>query len=164
LNEVSFAPVAPAKGWRCFAFSAKLTSDFGEVKHRRVMIQYEGKRTQDGCKVTRTEGTQMQPLPLRLDIWNHSPTGFEWGYGGSGPAQLSLALLVDALHDEEMAARLHQDFKWEVISRLPFEGWQMEQEVVIATARRLEEERNAACLSTRETEAGERLPPLPLEE
>ena len=31
-------------------------------------------------------------LPLRLDLANHSPTGFSWGYGGSGPAQLALAL------------------------------------------------------------------------
>lgn len=27
----------------------------------------------------------------------HSPTGFSWGYGGSGPADLARALLVDAL-------------------------------------------------------------------
>jgi hypothetical protein len=27
-------------------------------------------------------------LPMRLELANHSPTGFEWGYGGSGSAQL----------------------------------------------------------------------------
>ena len=26
------------------------------------------------------EGREMTPLPLRLDIVNHSPTGFAWGY------------------------------------------------------------------------------------
>lgn len=36
-------------------------------------------------------------LPPRTDLVNHSPTGFEWGYAGSGPAQLALALCVDAL-------------------------------------------------------------------
>lgn len=36
-------------------------------------------------------------LPVRLDVSNHSPDGFEWGYGGSGPAQLALALCIDAL-------------------------------------------------------------------
>ena len=36
-------------------------------------------------------GEKMVPLPLRLDIVNHSPTGFAWGY--SGPAQL--AILAD---------------------------------------------------------------------
>src|SRR5467141_965015 len=35
------------------------------------------------------------PLPLHLEARNHSPTGFAWGYGGSGPAQLALALLID---------------------------------------------------------------------
>jgi hypothetical protein len=49
---------------------------------------------------------------------NHSPTGFEWGYGGSGPAQLALAILADALCDDRRAARLHQAFKWKVIARL----------------------------------------------
>lgn len=34
-------------------------------------------------------------LPLRLDLYDHSPTGFEWGYSGSGPAQLALAILAD---------------------------------------------------------------------
>ena len=34
-------------------------------------------------------------LPLRLDIFSHSPSGFEWGYLGSGPAQLALAILCD---------------------------------------------------------------------
>lgn len=32
-------------------------------------------------------------LPLYLDEVNHSPTGFEWGYRGSGPAQLAYAIL-----------------------------------------------------------------------
>jgi hypothetical protein len=32
-----------------------------------------------------------------LNIRNHSPTGFEFGYAGSGPAQLALAILVDYL-------------------------------------------------------------------
>ena len=26
--------------------------------------------------------------------WNHSPDGFNWGYGGSGPAQLALAIML----------------------------------------------------------------------
>lgn len=30
-------------------------------------------------------------------ITRHSPTGMEWGYGGSGPADLARSLLIDAL-------------------------------------------------------------------
>lgn len=36
-------------------------------------------------------------LPSCSKVRNHSPAGFNWGYGGSGPAQLALALCCDAL-------------------------------------------------------------------
>ena len=61
---------------------------------------------------------QLGKLNPRLDLSNHSPAGFAWGYGGSGPAQLALALLADALGDDEAALRYHQDFKFRVIGRL----------------------------------------------
>lgn len=63
------------------------------------------------------------PLDPRLDLGNHSPSGFEWGYGGSGPAQLALALVSDHLANDEEALALYQDFKRVVVSRLPFRGW-----------------------------------------
>lgn len=84
------------------------------------MKTYNGRRDADGnCHVdiTYTNG-RTRPLPLRLDIENHSPTGFEWGYGGSGPAQLALAILADALGEDKRAARLHQSFKWKFIGAL----------------------------------------------
>ena len=49
---------------------------------------------------------------------NHSPDGFNWGYGGSGPAQLALAILLEHL-PEGKAISHYQQFKWDVISRLP---------------------------------------------
>ncbi|MCI0534446.1 MAG: DUF6166 domain-containing protein [Verrucomicrobiales bacterium] len=51
-------------------------------------------------------------LPLHLEVRVHSPTGFAWGYGGSGPAQLALALLVHATGDSETALLHYQAFKW----------------------------------------------------
>ena len=63
-----------------------------------------------------------QPLNPRLDLWNHSPTGFEWGYGGSGPAQLALALLAHVLTDDQEAVQLHQEFKRLVVAGLPYAG------------------------------------------
>lgn len=41
------------------------------------------------------DGGKSHDLPTRKEVYNHSPTGLEWGYGGSGPAQLSLAMLCD---------------------------------------------------------------------
>lgn len=62
------------------------------------------------------------PLEPSLKLYNHSPTGFNWGYGGSGPAQLALALLLDATDDAELAVRQHQDYKRDVVSGLP-DSW-----------------------------------------
>ena len=51
-------------------------------------------------------------------------TGFAWGSGGSGPAQVALAILADCTGDDELAQRLCQAFKWGVIQQLPMdEGW-----------------------------------------
>lgn len=57
-------------------------------------------------------------LPRCLHVRSHSPDGFEWGYGGSGPAQLALAILVDLLQDDKEAERHHQKFKWAFIAKL----------------------------------------------
>jgi len=83
------------------------------------MRRYEGYRTEMGPIVTANDVS----LDLRLDLLNHSPTGFEWGYGGSGPAQLALAILADHLGNDEKALELHQAFKFAVISKLPKNGW-----------------------------------------
>jgi hypothetical protein len=58
------------------------------------------------------------PLDPRFDLRYHSPDGFAWGYCGSGPAQLALALLADATGDDEIAQRYYQDFKEEVIAKI----------------------------------------------
>lgn len=65
-------------------------------------------------------------LPLHLDLRHHSPTGFAWGYCGSGPAQLALAICIDYLCDmrgdkkvaEQEALEIYMMFKDRVIARL----------------------------------------------
>lgn len=106
---------------------------------------YSGRRTPDGA-VVETAGKLLDP---RLDLWRHSPDGFEWGYGGSGPAQLALALLADVLEDDDEAIRLHQDFKWAVVAKLPHQGWRLDSDEVRATALRL-----AAGLEIKEEDRG----------
>ena len=85
------------------------------------MKVYQGIRTGTGVDVT-VDG---QPLHPRLDLWNHSPDGFEWGYRGSGPAQLALALLADCLQDDNEAIGWHQEFKNAVVAGLPLAGWSL---------------------------------------
>ncbi len=57
-------------------------------------------------------------------IETHSPTRFEWGYGGNGPAHLALSILADCV-GIETAGRYYQDFKWEIIANLPLAGWKL---------------------------------------
>jgi hypothetical protein len=66
----------------------------------------------------RIDGRRLSPVPSQ-QVWNHSPDGFNWGYAGSGPAQLALAILLAAGLDEERAVRLHQWFKADYIQHLP---------------------------------------------
>jgi hypothetical protein len=80
------------------------------------MDYYNG---QDENKVT----VNGEPLPLCTEIVNHSPTGFAWGYGGSGPSQLALAILVHHLKDKQEALRYYQDFKNEVVANLKGNDW-----------------------------------------
>jgi hypothetical protein len=69
-----------------------------------------------------------QPLDPRLDLANKSPTGFECGYGGSGPHQLALAILADFLHDDAKALSLMHEFTVDVIARLPRDReWQLSE-------------------------------------
>ena len=74
-----------------------------------------------------TDDDKMYPLSPgpSLALINHSPTGFEYGYGGSGPAQLSLAILFDFLGDGKKAIELYQDFKWDFIASAPREGFKI---------------------------------------
>lgn len=80
---------------------------------------YTGSRDQ-GIAVVLKNGLPFSPA-RSLKVRNHSPDGFNWAYCGSGPAQLSLALLLEEVSKED-AERLYQDFKFRVIARLPQEG------------------------------------------
>ena len=63
-----------------------------------------------------------EPLAKRYDLLSASPSGFETGYNGSGPAQLAIALLAHA-YDDEFACEYYQQFKGGVVSNLPEGGW-----------------------------------------
>ena len=95
------------------------------------MATYRGlpvRTTQGGFKVFKDDG----PLdPARsLKAVNHSPDGFNWGYGGSGPAQLALALLLEET-DEATALTLYQKFKWDLIAHFPSDHfWVLKSEAI----------------------------------
>lgn len=67
--------------------------------------------------------------PLK-HIEKHSPDGFNFGYAGSGPADLALSILCDWFREDPRpvdlnrgkfkAQALYQDFKWQFIT--PIKG------------------------------------------
>jgi hypothetical protein len=84
------------------------------------MKRYEGGRSLAGAKVT-VDG---RPLDPRFDLKRLSPTGFEWTYEGTGPAQLALALLADHLGDDTKALALHDAFMRTVVADLD-NSWEL---------------------------------------
>jgi hypothetical protein len=105
------------------------------------MKRYVGERTPQGCEVEVLDKDTPGGGNPRFDLRNHSPTGFEWSYSGSGPAQLALALLADALGDDERAQDIYQDFKFRVVGRLPHGRWELSQEDILQTVAQLEAKR-----------------------
>jgi len=102
------------------------------------MKLYQGNtRESDGEHVVTVDGTR--ELPLRLELANHSPTGFAWGYNGSGPAQLALAICADVLGDDQQALAVYQEFKTRVLAPLrdehdnPVKHWVLEEDAVRTT-------------------------------
>jgi hypothetical protein len=105
------------------------------------MKSYHGTRTENGCSVVVEENGEFTGLNPRFDLRNHSPTSFEWGYGGSGPAQLALALAADVLADDERAQDVYQRLKFKVVGGLPHEGWVLTEDRLRAAINAIEQER-----------------------
>ncbi|KPN29414.1 hypothetical protein SY89_00127 [Halolamina pelagica] len=84
----------------------------------RTEVRYVGTRVRGGVRVRTYPGKQDLTPSRSLEVVSHSPSGFEWGYGGSGPAQLALAILLDYTDDQEVAQSHYQAFKCEIVSQL----------------------------------------------
>lgn len=67
-------------------------------------------RTSETALSVFLDGKKVQLAPS-LKARNHSPTGFNAGYGGSGPAQTALAILLKVL-PKSLALSRYQEFKW----------------------------------------------------
>ena len=87
---------------------------------------YEGHRADDHTVTVTCDGV---PLDPRFDLRRHSDA-YEFGYGGSGPAQLALALLSHALGDDELASAHYQKFKFQIIAKLQESPWRISQSEV----------------------------------
>jgi hypothetical protein len=107
----------------------------------RSRKMYTGRRGPQGCVVWVIAGNgERKPLNPRQALRNHSPTGFERGYGGSGPAQLALAILAEHLGNDDAALNLYQDFKWACIAQIRGPSWSLSSEEIGTCLARLSEQ------------------------
>ena len=106
------------------------------------MKRYVGDRTPKGCNVMiiDEEGGK-EPLDPRYDLRSHSSNGHEFDFSGSGAAQLSLAVLADALADDDKAQEFYQDFKMKVVSRLAGDTFDLSEKDIQRAVSQLEAER-----------------------
>lgn len=90
------------------------------IVERSRAVRYLGSRTFNRCQIRRVDPNEVATMIFpgaSRKIRDHSPTGFEWGYGGSGPAQTALALCLDFTGDPEIAQMVYQDVKFEIVSK-----------------------------------------------
>lgn len=94
------------------------------------MATFVGVRIEGVVHVYRLDPPDCARLKHYLPPGRRSKGGFEWGYSGAGPAELSFCLLADVTQDEDVAEILYQRFKFEVVKFLPRACWVMESEFV----------------------------------
>ena len=100
----------------------------------------------------------------------HSPDGFEWGYAGSGPADLALAILADYFEEppefvlaalrsmwtpRSKAAALHQSFKERFVATEHRDEWQLHSDDIEAWLQTPANQTRLAELAQEEDELAE---------
>ena len=81
---------------------------------RDPVLYYRIRRAPAGVRAWAIrESGQTEPVP---HLVRHSPTGFEIGYGGSGPADLARSILGHHLETTDPDPSLYQDFKGAFLS------------------------------------------------
>lgn len=107
------------------------------------MKTYHGFRDATGtAHVTIDDGAGgYRPL---VHLVRHSPTGYEWNYGGSGPADLARSLLADVFGLPVHAA-LYQRFKFKTVASLPHDEWLLDESEIRAAAEDILRELGVTC-------------------
>lgn len=94
------------------------------MKHNVV---YKGVRGPAGCLVT-CDGVELQP---RNELRKHATAGtFDWGFSGSGVAQLALAILCDFLQDDAKALQFYEEFKTDMLAPIGQPTWTLKSETL----------------------------------
>jgi len=75
------------------------------------MKKYFGKQSENIDIFVKEDGK----IKKLAHIVRHSPTGFQFGYGGSGPADTALSILTDCV-GADVANAFYQKFKSEFVA------------------------------------------------
>jgi len=105
----------------------------GRLTNGVVCAVYDQESEVDGVLEAIREGT-FNFLYMLPHILRHSPDGFEFGYRGSGPSDLSRSILIDYFKDvEEKANNYYRFFKEAFIVTLDGDGPHFINEIEIRT-------------------------------
>jgi hypothetical protein len=82
---------------------------------------------------------EVRPLAPRNDLADQSPDGLSWGYAGSAPGQLALAMLMEVLNDWPRVRRIYHDFHMLFVRNIPRgANWTADGSDILAWALELE--------------------------
>ena len=103
------------------------------------MLKFKGYRlgenpdtASDSVVLFSVDGVQWAKLPWYLNEVNHSPTGLNWGYYGSGCAQLAYAILrkyCEKFLVIEVARTHYPSFKYDFVAKWGNE-WELDAEEI----------------------------------
>lgn len=117
---------APAVAFVGFAVWRREDNGDANLSDEQVFV------IRDGC---------VSPLPHRNDLANSSPDGLSWGYLGSAPDQLAVAMLMEVLGDWERVRPISLEFRNTFIARLPRQrNWSADGSDILAIALEIERE------------------------
>lgn len=106
-----------------------IRQEIGPVRFAKIKASSETKETvplpvpgefEGNIVLTRDKKCNAMTNVPRSKIF-HSPDGYEWGYPGSGPADLALNIPLLFVEESE-TYMLHQQFKTQFIASMPQEG------------------------------------------
>lgn len=84
------------------------------------------------CMVVKDGDVAQQIYRLR-HLVHHSPSGIEFGYGGSGPGDLARSIVGDLLGTVNPDPAIYQRVKWDLIAGMPEAGGVITEEQLRAS-------------------------------
>lgn len=134
---------APHYRLRSLESSTVRTAMITELAAQEPMISYLMMRRRGhsgGSAAVCAGGMPVDDLPMTTAAKAKSPDGYEWGYGGSGPAALAESMLFHALGEPDDVEAcpfwqpMVQAFKWRCIANRTDDTWSIGRPDVVAWA------------------------------